>query len=134
MSSSATKVKLDQEVCADAEKLVRLYTELADMNRPRTVNLYSSEKNAPQLVWNGNLFNGLPEIEAFWRSLPATSHEVTCLDAHRIDPTSDDTSLVVLAMGTVTIGGVSHAYNHSLLLIHEGGTYKIKSDNYRLID
>uniref|UniRef100_A0A914I3W3 Nuclear transport factor 2 n=1 Tax=Globodera rostochiensis TaxID=31243 RepID=A0A914I3W3_GLORO len=98
MSSSATlKVKLDQEVCTVAEKLVRLYTELADM-----LDLYSS-KNGPQLVWNGNLFNGLLEIEEFWRTLPATSHEVTCLDAHRIDPSSDDKSLVVLAMGTVTI-------------------------------
>ncbi|KAL3121055.1 hypothetical protein niasHT_004731 [Heterodera trifolii] len=133
MSSSAlAKIKLDQEVCADAEKLVRLYTELADVHRTRISKLYSAHD--PQIVWNGNPYKGMPEIETFWRNLPETSHDVACLDAHRIDPTSDDMSLVVLAMGTVIIGGLSHAYNQSLLLVLEGSTYKIKSDNYRVID
>jgi hypothetical protein len=43
-------------------------------------------------------------------------------------------SLVALAMGKVSIGGLTHAYNQSLVLILEEGTYKIKSDTYRLID
>ena len=61
-------------------------------------------------------------------------YRVICLDAHRIDPTSDDMSIVVLAMGKVTIGGLTHAYNHSMVLILEEGTYKVKSDTYRLMD
>jgi hypothetical protein len=56
------------------------------------------------------------------------------LDAHRIDPTSDDPSLVALAMGKVLIGGITHAYNHSLVLVLEENAYKIKSDTFRLID
>jgi len=132
MSSSSAKVKLDIEVCTDAEKLVRLYTELADVHRARIAHLYSAA--GAQLVWNGNAYSGTQDIEAFWQTLPETAHEVNCLDAHRIDPTSDDMSLVALIMGTVTIGGICHAYNQSLVLVLESGTYKIKSDNYRVID
>uniref|UniRef100_A0A915NBT5 NTF2-related export protein n=2 Tax=Meloidogyne incognita group TaxID=654580 RepID=A0A915NBT5_MELJA len=131
-SSISSKVKLDQEVCADADKLVRLYTELADLRRNKIINLYSS--NGPQLIWNGNCYSGLTEIGSFWDNLPSTQHEVICLDAHRIDPTSDDMSIVVLSMGKVTIGGLTHAYNQSLVLILEEGTYKVKSDTYRLMD
>jgi hypothetical protein len=72
-SSASTKVKLDQEVCADADRLVRLYTELADLRRNRIANLYSSD--GPQLIWNGNLYSGIAEIDAFWNNLPATQHE-----------------------------------------------------------
>jgi len=59
---------------------------------------------------------------------------VISLDAHRIDPTTDDMSLAVLAMGKVTIGGLTHAYNQSMVLVLDGGTYKIKADTYRLMD
>ena len=72
-SSISSKVKLDQEVCADADKLVRLYTELADLRRNKIINLYSA--NIPQLIWNGNNYNGLAEIDSFWNSLPSTQHE-----------------------------------------------------------
>jgi len=72
-SSISSKVKLDQEVCADADKLVRLYTELADLRRNKIINLYSS--NGPQLIWNGNCYSGLTEIGSFWDNLPSTQHE-----------------------------------------------------------
>lgn len=84
-TSTITKVKLDQEVCADVEKLVRLYTELADLRRTRIGNLYCSSE--PQLIWNGNPYKGQNEIQAFWDRLPVTQHEVICLDAHPLDPT-----------------------------------------------
>ena len=71
-TSTSSKIKLDQEVCADAEKLVRLYTDMADLRRNRITFLYCDE---PQLIWNGNLYRGIAEIETFWNNLPATAHE-----------------------------------------------------------
>ncbi len=62
---------------------------------------------------------------------------VTSLDAHPVSvktPASAEKSLVLQAMGTVTINGVSRAYNQVLILQLAGGNYHIKSDSHRLIE
>lgn len=72
-SSVAAKNRLDEEVCNDAMKFVKLYVDSADIRREKMHVLYSTAE--PSLIWNGNNVDGLQNIQSFWSNLPATEHE-----------------------------------------------------------
>ena len=75
-------------------------------------------------------------IETCRSTFPETRHEVTSLDAHQVSAKLEgaEKSLVLQAIGTVSIGGVSRAYNQVLILQFVGDNYRIKSDSHRLIE
>lgn len=43
-------------------------------------------------------------------------------------------TFVAQVMGNVVIGGIRRAYQQVLILAHEEGNYKIKSESYRYIE
>ena len=75
MSAAAPAIiKMDTEVCADTSKFVKLYHDAADRRREMISLLYSS--NEPSIIWNGNAYNGIDQINSLWRQLPPTRHEL----------------------------------------------------------
>lgn len=63
----------------------------------------------------------------------------SCLDAHSMEPDNSAVSgikptFVAQVMGNVIIGGIRRAYQQVLILAHEDGNYKIKSESYRYIE
>uniref|UniRef100_A0A915DNV7 NTF2-related export protein n=1 Tax=Ditylenchus dipsaci TaxID=166011 RepID=A0A915DNV7_9BILA len=132
MSSLAAKRSEDEEICQDASKFMALYNDLADIRRSRIGLIYDADDAT--LLWNGNVIRGTQEITGFWNALPTTQHELSYMDAHLMDPSSASKNLVVQVMGTVSLGGISRAYNQVLILVSLAGNYKIKSDCMRLLN
>ncbi|KAH7726958.1 NTF2-related export protein [Aphelenchoides avenae] len=113
-------------------KFVKLYVDSADIRREKMHVLYSTAE--PSLIWNGNNVDGLQNIQSFWSNLPATEHELRSVDAHPLSISGDEKAIVSQVVGTVAVGGVTHAYTQTLILLNEDGNYRVKSDRIRFID
>ncbi|VDN39782.1 unnamed protein product [Gongylonema pulchrum] len=87
------------------------------------------------LVWNGNSITGNDAILKFYDGLPNSTHSLSSLDCHHIDDGSNSTRpLVVLCVGTVVLGQMTHAFTQTFILILDDERYKIISDRFRFID
>ncbi|MFH4982901.1 hypothetical protein AB6A40_009610 [Gnathostoma spinigerum] len=130
MASDKTLAE-DETTCKDADKFAKLFYDALDRKRSKMNFLYVDEST---LVWNGNPVCGVENITKFLEALPQTTHNIVSMDAHAINGPNAQQCIVVLSVGNVNIGGTTHAFSQTLILVIDDEKYKIKSDRFRFID
>lgn len=139
MASSSTitdfSLQADQ-ACDTALEFSRLYYDTYDRQRHRLKDLYM---DGSTVIWNGNSYQGLANINDFYIKLPATTHELTTLDCHPISSKAipEGNSILIVCEGRVKIGNDKRKKEFSqnfIITTVNGNNGKIVSDCFRLID
>uniref|UniRef100_A0A914ZSK1 NTF2-related export protein n=2 Tax=Parascaris TaxID=6254 RepID=A0A914ZSK1_PARUN len=130
---STSKMAAEDEIaCKEAERLTERYYNAVDRVRNKVNFLYV---DSATLLWNGNLVEGIDNIARFWESIPATEHSLSSVNCQMgIEEVNGCQPLIVLSVGTVVIGGMTHAFSQTFVLVTDDGKYKILSDRFRFID
>ncbi|KAM3720286.1 NTF2-related export protein [Dirofilaria immitis] len=121
----------DETACIAAKKFTDLFYDAVDRKRNKMNFLYA---DGAILVWNGNAIRGVEVIAKFYDSLPNSTHTLESLDCQYIDSSDQARPLVVLAVGKVVLGQMTHAFTQTLVLTLEDEKYKILSDRFRFVD
>ncbi|VDK18400.1 unnamed protein product [Anisakis simplex] len=131
--TTASKVVIeDEKACKEAELLTDCYYNAVDRMRNKVNFLYT---DSATLLWNGNLIQGIDNIAQFWESVPNTEHSISSLNCQMgSEEVNGCIPIIVLSVGTVVIGGLSHAFSQTFVLVIDDGKYKILSDRIRYID
>ncbi|CAD6198324.1 unnamed protein product [Caenorhabditis auriculariae] len=125
--------KLDEEVCRDARAFVDIFYDTMDRKRDKIGFLYSEQ---PNLVWNGNPFQGHDSIRSYLQSLPETQHNLTSVDAQKLPGGAglSESAILVTVAGETILGADQHAFSQTFVLICQDAKYKINSDRFRYLD
>ncbi|VDN02437.1 unnamed protein product [Thelazia callipaeda] len=121
----------DEAACSAAKKFTDLYYDAVDRKRNKMNFLYMDEAT---LVWNGNAVRGVDVIAKFFDDLPNSTHTIESLDCQYIDSSDPVRPIVVLAVGKVVLGQITHAFTQTLVLMLDDEKYKILSDRFRFVD
>ena len=123
------------QATAATETFSNLYYKTFDTQRHRLASLYT---DVSTVVWNGNGYRGVSQINEFFINLPATVHEITSMDCQPINKIASQnaTSILVVCEGTVRYGDERQRkhFSQNFLLMSENNTWKVVSDCFRFID
>jgi NTF2-related export protein 1/2 len=124
-----------KECMLATEQFSKLYYKTFDTQRHRLAALLYTDRSI--IVWNGNPYRGLSQINSLLLNLPATKHELSSIDCQPINKEAiANKSMLVVCEGTVKYDQERQPrhFSQNVVLVSENNLWKIISDCFRFVD
>ncbi|XP_076056709.1 NTF2-related export protein 1 isoform X2 [Oratosquilla oratoria] len=113
--------------CTAAESFVDLYYSFMDKMRHKLKKLFLEDG---RLVWNGNSTNGAENIQKFYEELPASEHNISCIDSQPVN-VAEQSTIMVFVSGFVTFQERKTPFQQTFLITAQDDKWKVVSDCFR---